>query len=431
MDEIERLKEFQQEIKIEFKQPDLLKAALTHPSWHEGRDEKAHREFERMEFFGDALLNFIIAGQLIQLYPDLDEGHLSKFRSTLVSREALFNVIASKINLHKYVSVGSGEDLKSPREKAKILADITEALLAGIYYDQGLDTAREFVLKYFEEHMTQESIHEIAFNAKGALQEEVQKKAQRLPDYTFERHGNKFICNVSGGAQLGFASGEGLSKKEAAQNAAAALLKKLNPEAGDVPLPTQEQIDVAPVVTTTIQPSDTPAPAIQPSTSSATAPVSQPTPHTRRAYEPRRPGSGPRYRDRRPPYRGPRRSYRSSNATGPSTAPTHPSAPLSTPRQHTEPRHYTARPPQRPHSAPPSQRTPHTAPPPRSSTPYPRRPRTTAPDVDWRSWQTSKQPKSPPSSGDEQEKSTTKSNWRDRIKKLTGQIRKKKKPDAE
>jgi len=51
--------------------------------------------------------------------------------------------------------------------------------------------------------------------------------------------------------------------------------------------------------------------------------------------------------------------------------------------------------------------------------------------VDWRSWQTSKQPKSPPSSGDEQEKSTTKSNWRDRIKKLTGQIRKKKKPDAE
>ncbi len=414
MDELERLKEFQQEIKIEFKQPDLLKAALTHPSWHEGRDEKAHREFERMEFFGDALLNFIIAGQLIQLYPDSDEGHLSKFRSTLVSREALFNVIASKINLHKYVSVGSGEDLKSPREKAKILADITEALLAAVYYDQGLETAREFVLKYFTEHMTRESIHEIAFNAKGALQEEVQKKAQRLPDYTFERHGNKFICNVSGGTELGSASGEGLNKKEAAQNAAAALLKKLNPEEAVAlsPTSTQDKVDVPPTPVVT-QPSDVPAPATQPSV------------HTRPAYQPRRPG--PRYRERRPSSHRPRRPYRPTSATGPTATPTHPSAPMSSPTQHTTPRQHTAPPSQRPRTV----RAPHTAPPPRQSTPYPRRPRTTAPDVDWRSWQTSKQPKPPTSATGGSEKSTTKSNWRDRIKKLTGQIRRKKKSDSE
>ncbi|MBI4430203.1 MAG: ribonuclease III [Candidatus Omnitrophica bacterium] len=376
MDESEQLNAFQQELGIQFSKPDVLKSALTHPSAHEGRDEKAHREFERMEFFGDALLNFIITNQLIKTFPELDEGNLSKFRSTLVSREALFNVIASKINLNRYASVGPGEDVKSPREKAKILADITEAVLAAIYYDQGLEVASQFVLKYFVPHMTQESIREISFNAKGALQEEVQKRTQHLPDYTFERSGNKFICRVSGGPEIGSAEGMGSSKKEAAQHAAAALLKTLSPSAETAAKQTVES-----------------------------PPLEQTAPgrplHRRRPYFPKRQhdhrqGFRPRHvshspgRPRGAAGSGGRPSFRPDGAGKPGGRP-----PLdqTAPRQ---PVHHT------------------------------RRPRSEETHLDWRAWQSSQQPKSAQSGSETEGKSKAKTNWRDRIKKLTGRIRKTK-----
>ena len=156
---------------------------MTHPSAHEGRDATAHRTFERMEFFGDALLSVIVTEELLRTFPDLDEGQLSKYRSTLVSREALFSILAEPLNLHELIVVGPGEDVKIPREKAKILADVCEAIIAAIYFDQGMDHAREFVLRYFKPCLTFDRIQEIAFNAKGALQEEVQKRTQRLPEY--------------------------------------------------------------------------------------------------------------------------------------------------------------------------------------------------------------------------------------------------------
>jgi len=364
-----KLEQCQTVLNVQFRSTAFLASALTHPSSHEGRNAEAHRTFERLELFGDSLLSFIITEQLLKTFPELDEGQLSKYRSTLVSRQALFNILAKPLELHRYVSVGPGEHLKSPREMAKILADVSEAIIAAVYFDQGIESVRTFVLSRYNPHLTQEQIYEISFNAKGALQEEVQRLTQRLPDYSFERRGHLFLCRVSAGPAFGTAEGEGASKKEAAQHAASSMLERINKGGNQKSVTT----------------------------------VTRSPRHGRdgqqgRPFRPRRSGFRKRSRnlDRQRNVRTPRTQATESKPPYPRTE-------------------------SKPHDPKPREkREPGT-----KFSPS-RKPRVREPQdqVDWRSWQTSKT-SSTPAIFDSGGKPKKKASWRDRIRKITGKIKKK------
>ncbi|MBR6392404.1 MAG: ribonuclease III, partial [Eubacterium sp.] len=128
---------FEDKIKYTFKDKSLLTEALTHSSYaHEGKRNR--RCNERMEFLGDAVLSIITADYLYHGYPDVDEGELTKIRSSLVCTEALYEY-AKLIDLHTYLIMGKGASQRHDEEKPTVLENAFEALIAAIYLDSGME----------------------------------------------------------------------------------------------------------------------------------------------------------------------------------------------------------------------------------------------------------------------------------------------------
>ena len=191
-----------------FRNKKLIEAALTHPSYrNECVSVKPVACFQRLEFLGDSVLNFFIARRLYKLFPDADEGLLSRLRSILVSRRVLAK-IGKTIKLHRFLDIGKHEKKQFSLLKEKILADSFEALVAAIYYDQ-------------------KKLFRIDPNPKSTLQEYVQKELHILPSYEIghkEKH--QFTAWVSIHGKMR-SKGKGRTLKEAEAKAAAGLLKKL------------------------------------------------------------------------------------------------------------------------------------------------------------------------------------------------------------
>ena len=214
-----------------FKDLGLLEHALTHRS-------KAHEDAsggvfdnESMEFLGDAVLGFVIADLLFREFPQHDEGHKSKIKASIVSTSALGR-LAESIDLGEYVLLGRGEEKTGGRRKQAILADCYEALIAAIYLDGGIDAARAFIKREFQEFIANARRHGVAGqDYKSGLQELVQARSQPLPEYrlvgTFgPDHDKRFEVEVLvAGEPLARASGP--SKKEAEQEAAKKALENL------------------------------------------------------------------------------------------------------------------------------------------------------------------------------------------------------------
>ena len=128
---LEQLQDLQKEINYEFKDLTLLIQALTHKSFaHENNQDNN----ERLEFLGDAILQFVISDHLMTKYPELPEGMLSKFRAVLVSETGL-STLAKKMGLGQYLFIGKGEEITGGREKNSILSDALEALFAAVFLD--------------------------------------------------------------------------------------------------------------------------------------------------------------------------------------------------------------------------------------------------------------------------------------------------------
>ena len=207
----------------------LLNIALTHASYlKETSKNKKLQDNERLEFFGDAVLKLFISEYLMKKYEDYSEGELSNLRAFVVSEKVLAQ-IAKKLNLNKYLLLGRNERLSIPDS---ILADSVEALLGVIYYECGIEKAKEFVLTNWLEYIESADRSKEKDNYKAVLQEYSQARSLGLPLYkiileTGPDHRKEFeVSVVLNNNEL--AKGRGKTKKAASQDAAKNALFFLN-----------------------------------------------------------------------------------------------------------------------------------------------------------------------------------------------------------
>jgi ribonuclease-3 len=201
-----------------------LERALTHRSAGTPHNE-------RLEFLGDALLDFLVAEALYQRFERADEGRLSRLRAGMVKKESLAEV-ARSLDLGAYLSLGAGELRSGGHARDSILADATEAVLAAVYLDGGMEAARPVVLGLFETRLEAIDPEELPKDPKTRLQEYLQADRHPLPEYhilgiTGSQHAQMFevCCRV---ADLDIETrGKGHSRRKAEQQAARAMLTRL------------------------------------------------------------------------------------------------------------------------------------------------------------------------------------------------------------
>jgi ribonuclease III len=219
-----------------FRSQELLERAVTHSSWvaeHPAKEGAPEPEDnEKLEFLGDAVLTLVVSEALLSAFPEWHEGRLSKARATLVNAGALANA-ARRLDLGGYLRLGRGEEKTGGREKAALLADAYEAVIAAIYMDSGLDAARAFITKSLLAYGLAEETERLGKpDHKSHLQEILQERgwpaagyrvvAESGPDH---RKIFEVEAKVHGRAS---ARGQGTTKKEAEQAAAREVIAQLS-----------------------------------------------------------------------------------------------------------------------------------------------------------------------------------------------------------
>ncbi len=221
------IKLLENQISYKFKNLEFLKIALTHKSF---LDENPGVESnQRYEFFGDAILDFDLTEYLIENYPDLDEGSLTKIRSSAVNQESLVSV-GKIIKIGDYLYLSKAEDTTGGREKNSIIEDAVEALIAALYFDGGLEAVNKFVSKFIYPNISNLSLNPGQKDYKTRLQELLAKQGKKV-SYIDESYGLDHNKNFSSKVFLDeniIGTGRGKSKKSAQQSAAKNALKKLN-----------------------------------------------------------------------------------------------------------------------------------------------------------------------------------------------------------
>jgi ribonuclease-3 len=226
--------ELQKQLGYVFRDPALLRLALTHPSVAHEQGAPVQTN-QRLEFLGDAVLQLALTRELYEKFLAFGEGPLTKARAKLVNRRTLAEH-ARKLDLGKHLILSRGEEIHGGRDRASALADTFEAVLGAIFLDSGFDTARGFILKQFQSAFGELSAIPILENPKGELQELLQSVSSEAPHYhvvsaTGPDHDRVFECTVHhGGVEL--ARGQGKSKKAAESEAALAALTKLREKKG-------------------------------------------------------------------------------------------------------------------------------------------------------------------------------------------------------
>lgn len=213
----------------------LVEQALTHRS---ALAEGAPVSNERLEFLGDAVLGLVVTELLYSLFPQHDEGELSRARALVVSRRTLAQV-AQQLEVDQVLRLSAGEESQGGRHRPSILADAVEALIAAVYLQAGLDEVKRFVWRILGEQIQKAPDAYRAHDYKSRLQEKMHALLRQTPEYdllceTGADHDKTFCVQVRlGEAVLG--KGVGKSKKEAEQAAAREALDRL--ESAEAPLP--------------------------------------------------------------------------------------------------------------------------------------------------------------------------------------------------
>lgn len=221
--------ELEEIIGYHFRDRNLLIKALTHSSFlNENKNPDAFPEDnERLEFFGDAIIEFLVSEYLFRQYAGIAEGDLTRLRASLVCEQSLAQC-SRQIRLGEFLRMGKGEEATGGRERASVTSDAFEALTAAIYLDSGWQSAEEFVREHLLRAMESGTLF---FDAKTRLQETVQKKGGRNLQYEMiseegPSHNKMFVAAAClDGREIG--RGQGHSKKAAQQEAALAALKYL------------------------------------------------------------------------------------------------------------------------------------------------------------------------------------------------------------
>ena len=205
----------------------LLENALTHSSYANENRAKGVQSNERLEFLGDSVLGMVVADYLYRTHPDLPEGDLTRTRAALVCEESLAEV-AQVLELGAYLKLGKGEEAGGGRTRPSITADAVEAVLAAVYLDGGIGSARKIIQKYILDAEAERGKNR---DYKTALQELVQRESGQVLQYHLvgssgPDHAKVFTVEVTlNGKTVG--RGEGHSKKEAEQNSARAAIGAL------------------------------------------------------------------------------------------------------------------------------------------------------------------------------------------------------------
>ncbi|WP_277051603.1 ribonuclease III [Zestomonas thermotolerans] len=212
-----------------FNNQDLMVLALTHRSF-------AGRNNERLEFLGDAILNFVAGEALFARFPQAREGQLSRLRSRLVKGETLAR-LARGFELGEYLRLGSGELKSGGFRRESILADALEALIGAIYLDAGMDVARERVLAWLSNELDGLTLVDTNKDPKTRLQEFLQSRGCELPRYSVldiqgEPHCRTFVVECEVALLNEKTHGQGGSRRIAEQVAATAALIALGVENG-------------------------------------------------------------------------------------------------------------------------------------------------------------------------------------------------------
>lgn len=219
------IQQLQETIHYQFRNPVFLEVALTHSSY---ANEVKHqiKYNERQEFLGDAVLSIIVSDYLFNNYT-VPEGELTKLRAAIVCEKSL-DVMANKIGLGQYLRLGHGEELTGGRTRPSIIADAFEALIAAIYLDSGIESARTFVLPFVTEMLEHED--SLSFkDYKTILQEIIQQNPEEKLVYKLvgekgPDHDKRFLVDVMLNSNV-IGRGEGRSKKNAEQMAAKEALE--------------------------------------------------------------------------------------------------------------------------------------------------------------------------------------------------------------
>ncbi len=218
----------------EFQNGQLLQEALTHKSCPFDDEGNPLPSNERLEFLGDAVLGLVTSELLMERFPDLDEGGLSKIRASLVN-EAGLNRMARSIGLGEFLVLGKGEDLTGGRDKPSLLSDALEAVFAAIYLDschtEGVNAIGRVIRQLLEPNLPQSADAFVSRDFKSELQERTQQLLNKPATYvlleeTGPDHQKEFVMSVClDDLELG--RGTGPSKKLAGQAAARQALELL------------------------------------------------------------------------------------------------------------------------------------------------------------------------------------------------------------
>ncbi|GLK88185.1 ribonuclease III [Pseudomonas turukhanskensis] len=223
------LSRLERQLGYSFKDQDLMILALTHRSF-------AGRNNERLEFLGDAILNFVAGEALFERFPQAREGQLSRLRARLVKGETLA-ILARGFDLGEYLRLGSGELKSGGFRRESILADALEALIGAIYLDAGMEAARERVLAWLSSELDGLTLVDTNKDPKTRLQEFLQSRGCELPRYEVvdiqgDPHCRIFVVECQITLLNDKTIGQGASRRIAEQVAAAAALIALGVENG-------------------------------------------------------------------------------------------------------------------------------------------------------------------------------------------------------
>ncbi|HEX9208567.1 MAG TPA: ribonuclease III [Steroidobacteraceae bacterium] len=213
-----------QRLGYRFRDPALLEAALTHRS-------ASRKNYERLEFLGDAVLNFVVAQFAFEIFPEAPEGDLSRYRAAVVSAPSLAEV-AGSLELGDQLRLGSGELKSGGFRRDSILADCLEAIFGAIYLDGGLEPAGQVIGRLLGDRLRELPSAEALKDPKTRLQEVLQSRGLALPRYALEQVGGEphdqwFVASCEATDLQLSATGKGSSRRRAEQEAAQRVLEAI------------------------------------------------------------------------------------------------------------------------------------------------------------------------------------------------------------
>jgi len=212
----------------DYQNSSLLSEALSHRS-------VGATNYERLEFLGDGLLNFVIASALFRMHPELDEGSLSRLRASLV-RESTLAEIARDLQLGDYLNMGQGELRSGGFNRDSILSDVVESLIGACFMEAGFDTAEALVLRLFDTRLNNLPEAQTLKDPKTQLQEWLQGNKLERPAYTVigkegKAHELRFTVTCAVESSNKTVQATASSRRKAEQTAAAEMLELLKSKA--------------------------------------------------------------------------------------------------------------------------------------------------------------------------------------------------------